>query len=89
MRVIRTQAKQAHAIPNSARYALGNRWWTPEDLIDANSPSYAPKIEPIYDPWVPYNATAQNNYQGEQYYSCSECEAVIPESLLAEHICEE
>lgn len=50
---------------------------------------YAPKIEPINDPWVPYNSNAQNNYQGEQYFSCNECSAVVPESLIDEHVCEE
>lgn len=89
MRVIRTLAKQPHAIPSQAKYPIGHPWWVPEDIIEANLPMYAPKIEPINDPWVPYNSNAQNNYQGEQYFSCNECSAVVPESLIDEHVCEE
>lgn len=89
MRVIRTLAKQPHEVPNEARYPLGKSWWSPEDIIETNLPMYAPKIEAIHEPWVPYNATAQNDYQGEQYFSCSSCGEVVPESLIEEHTCED
>ncbi len=89
MRIKRTLAKQPHAIPDHARYALGKPWWSPEDIVEANLPMYAPKIEEIVEPWEPYNSTAQNNYQGEQYYSCSYCGGIVPESLLDEHVCED
>jgi len=89
MRVYRTLAKQPHDVPHQARYPIGKPWWTPEDIIEANQPKYAPAIEAMRDPWVPYNANAQNNFQGEQYFSCSDCGELVPESLIPDHICEE
>lgn len=81
MRVVRRQAFQAHAVPDTAGYPKG----------PFSSEVLAPPIidhEPLVDDHVyPYGATAQNKFLGVQRYQCRDCGDVLMKEDLQAHDC--
>lgn len=78
MRVVRKAAYQGHAIPRRAGYAKGPF----NDEILAK-----PAVVLTEEAPQPFNANAQNDFQGERILQCSACMGLVPESLTDEHVC--
>lgn len=80
MRVIRTPARQAHAVPDRA-YRPGSPF---DRGVMAQSRIVVEDPEP-----TPYNSTSQNDFRGETLYRCRQCGATVAEPDLDIHVCEE
>jgi hypothetical protein len=85
MRIERIITKQGHPVPKQATSPKGP--FPPELFRSAPVVSdYIPQPD-SGDIDIPIGATAQNNFQPIQWYSCNVCNATINERELERHGC--
>jgi hypothetical protein len=84
--VRRVIAEQAHAVPQRA--------YTPNGLFDRSvtTPGRVTREVSHLDEggnYTPPGSTAQNGFQEVKWYRCRDCQALVRETHLESHTCEE
>jgi hypothetical protein len=77
----RIETKQGHPVPKSAGPAKGP--FPPELYVQPHViTEYAPEIEEI-----PAGGTAQNNFRPPKVFKCRDCDELVLEHEISNHIC--
>ncbi len=87
MRIQRVITKQGHPVPRTAHAPRGP---FPPELFETEPvvTDYIPQPD-SGDYELPIGSTAQNNFQPIKWFRCRDCEVVISEHEVNEHVCEE
>jgi len=86
MRVERITTRQGHPVPKTAHAARGP---FPPELFDTPElvSDYTPQPDGNHD--APLGGTAQNNYASIKWFKCKDCNEILREMDIADHICME